>query len=302
MALFAIGVIMARGSNAHAGDTVVGGGNSGDSAGEEDELVKQRAAELKDEQLYSQGHERPEGDFCPICTLPIPLPTSKHSVFNLCCMKRICHGCDMAAQKSGMNDDCPFCRTHYPKAGADSLAMIQARAAKKDPVAINFLGEKYFFGELGLQTDKRKGVELWTKAAELGSLDALFHLGNAYDRGEMVQQDDAKAAEFYKKAAMQGHVLARHNLGFHEELMGDINSAKRHYLISAKMGCKCSLDTIREMFRGGVATKEQYAQALRGYQDASDEMKSHDRDEAMRLGWNSVYRIGEAMAGKGMAG
>ncbi|EJK68666.1 hypothetical protein THAOC_10132 [Thalassiosira oceanica] len=35
---------------------------------------KQRVAELKDEQLYSQGHERPDGDFCPICTLPIPLP------------------------------------------------------------------------------------------------------------------------------------------------------------------------------------------------------------------------------------
>ena len=35
---------------------------------------KKRAAELKDEQLYSQGHERPEGNFCPICTLPIPLP------------------------------------------------------------------------------------------------------------------------------------------------------------------------------------------------------------------------------------
>ena len=27
----------------------------------------QRAAELRDEQLYSQGLERPEGDFCSIC-------------------------------------------------------------------------------------------------------------------------------------------------------------------------------------------------------------------------------------------
>ena len=36
---------------------------------------KQRAAELEDERLYSQGHERPEWDICPICTLPIPLPT-----------------------------------------------------------------------------------------------------------------------------------------------------------------------------------------------------------------------------------
>ena len=55
---------------------------------------KKRAAELKDERLYGQGHERPEGDFCPICTLPIPLPMEKHSVFNVCCMKRVCDGCE----------------------------------------------------------------------------------------------------------------------------------------------------------------------------------------------------------------
>ena len=53
---------------------------------------KKREEELKDEQLYSQGHERPEGDFCPICTLPIPLPMHEHSVFTYCCIKRICNG------------------------------------------------------------------------------------------------------------------------------------------------------------------------------------------------------------------
>ena len=48
---------------------------------------KQRVAELKDDQLYSQGHKRPERDFCPICTLPIPLPMGNHSFFKWCCMK-----------------------------------------------------------------------------------------------------------------------------------------------------------------------------------------------------------------------
>ena len=38
------------------------------------------------------------------------------------------------------------------------------------------------------------------------------------------------------------------------------------------------------MFMGGIATKEQYTDALRGYQDAVEEMKSHDRDEAKKLG------------------
>ena len=31
---------------------------------------KKRAAELKDERLYGQGHERQEADFCPSVSLP----------------------------------------------------------------------------------------------------------------------------------------------------------------------------------------------------------------------------------------
>ena len=38
-------------------------------------------------------------------------------------------------------DDCPFCRTTYPDNDADGLAMIQARVEKKDPEAINLLGQ-----------------------------------------------------------------------------------------------------------------------------------------------------------------
>ena len=57
----------------------------------------------------------------------------------------------------------------------------------------------------------------------------------------------------------------------------------RHFLISAKMGHKDSVAEIKGMLMSGIATKEQYAQALKGYQAAVEEMKSHDRDEAKRL-------------------
>ena len=36
------------------------------------------------------------------------------------------------------------------------------------------------------------------------------------------------------------------------------------------------------MFTTGLATKEQYAEALKGYQNAVEEMKSNDRDQAKR--------------------
>ncbi|EJK77370.1 hypothetical protein THAOC_00804 [Thalassiosira oceanica] len=240
---------------------------------------KQRVAELKDEQLYNLGHERPEGDFCPICTLPIPLPTDDQSVSMACCLKRVCNGCHVAALKRGM-DDCAFCRTPIADNDADELAMIQARVKKKDPEAINCIGEKYFYGLLGLQKNMQKAVELYTEAAELGSIQALFDLGNVYDFGNGVQQDKAKAVEFFAKAAMQGHVLSRHNLGCIEGEKGNHDRAVRHFLISAKMGDEDSLENIKTAFKAGLATKEQYTEALKGYKDAVEEMKSHDRDEA----------------------
>ena len=247
---------------------------------------KQRAAELGDEQLYSKGLGRPEGDFCSICTLPIPLPMGEHSNFSGCCMKRICDGCNIAAQKRGMRD-CPFCRTPLLEDNdatkADQLAMVQARVAKKDPDAIHFLGQKYYSGFLGLRKDMRRAFELYTEAAELGSIEALYCLGHAYLDGEGVQQDEAKAFEFFTKAAMQGHVQSRHILGWREAQNGNWNRAVRHYGISAKMGDEDSLEYIKDMFMAGLATKEQYAEALKGYQDAVEETKSHDRDEAKSI-------------------
>ncbi|EJK57319.1 hypothetical protein THAOC_22651 [Thalassiosira oceanica] len=184
-------------------------------------------------------------------------------------------------------DDCAFCRTPFPDGDAATLSMIQTRVAKKDHAAIFYLGQKYFFGELGLQKDARKGVELWTEAVELGSIDALYNLGLAYYDGNGVQQDKKKSFQFFEKAAMQGHALCRHNLGFNDDEKGNHDRAVRHFMISAKMGYVGSVETIKYAFKVGLATKEQYAEALKGYQDAVEETKSHDRDEAKRLCFTS---------------
>ena len=123
------------------------------------------------------------------------------------------------------------------------------------------------------------------EAADIGLIDALFNLGIAYCYGNGVQEDKAKAVHFWTKAALQGHVESRYNLGITEGQKRNYGRAVKHFLISAKMGHKDSVKKIEEMFMAGVATKEQYAEALRGFQDAVEEMKSHDRDEAKRLGY-----------------
>ena len=146
--------------------------------------------------------------------------------------------------------------------------MIEARVQTKDPVAVNNLAERYSNGMLGLQQDERRAVELWTEAAELGSLKALCHLGDSYYSGNGVQENKAKGILFYKKGAMQGHVESRHKLGCYEGQKGNFDRAVRHLLISAKMGDKKSVEAIKMVFMDGMATKEQYTEALKRYQDA----------------------------------
>ena len=87
----------------------------------------------------------------------------------------------------------------------------------------------------------------------------------------------------FEKAAVQGHVESRYNLGGYERWKGNHDRAVRHLLISAKMGEKNSLESIKKLFMGGIATKGHYAEALRGYQDAVKEMESPERKEAMKL-------------------
>jgi len=78
---------------------------------------------------------------------------------------------------------------------------------------------------------------------------------------------------------MNGDVDSRHGLGVVEGRKGNHKLAFKHCLISAKMGYKPSLKIVKDMFMHGHVTKDQYAQALKGYGDAVEETKSHQREE-----------------------
>ncbi|EJK61742.1 hypothetical protein THAOC_17716, partial [Thalassiosira oceanica] len=246
------------------------------AAGADDRPAAEVARYL--DRLLNEGHERLEGDRCPICFLFVGLPTNGHSKFYPCCMKLVCNGCILAAYQRGLRG-CPFCRTPIVDDEASKLAMIQKRVSKGDAAAIYLLGQKYCCGGLGLAKDVPRAIELWTEAAELGSVEAHYNLGAAYYIG-----DKPRGIRHWQEAAMNGHVESRHCLGIVECKKGNCELAVQHWMISAKMGCEESLIAIKKRFMRGETTKAQYAEALRGYGDAVEEMNSHQREQAERLG------------------
>ncbi|EJK45818.1 hypothetical protein THAOC_35549 [Thalassiosira oceanica] len=163
--------------------------------------------------------------------------------------------------------------------------MIQKRVSKGDAAAIKTLGDGYCHGELGLAKDVPQAVELWTEAAELGSLDAHHNHGATYYTGDGVEEDKPRGVHYWQQAAMKGGVESRHSLGGVEYENGNYELAAQHFMISAKMGFEMSLNAIKGMFKEGHATKAQYAEALLRYRDAVEETKSPQREEAKRLGF-----------------
>ncbi|EJK73003.1 hypothetical protein THAOC_05403, partial [Thalassiosira oceanica] len=253
-------------------------------AGGSAESAAPAARDPAGQRLMTSGHERTEGDLCSICLLLIEWPVEGHSMIHACCMKRICKGCASAAAKRGIYSSCPFCRTPHPRDDESNLARIQKRVNKGDAEAICFLGGAYYGGELGLVKNVPRAIELWTEAAELGSLGAHYQLGVAYYTGVVVEEDRPIGINHWQQAAMKGHVKSRYNLGIIECENGNCELAVQHYMISAKMGDQRSLNAIKDMFKDGDATKAQYTEALLGYRDAVEEMKSPQREEAKRLG------------------
>ena len=182
-----------------------------------------------------------------------------------------------------MFDNCPFCRAEVY---GDELPLEQTQKRVKagDPMAIHHLGCTYRDGGDGLEQDLSRAFELFERAAEMGSKEAHFDLAGIFDGATDyrwgVNKDKARSIEHYELAAKWGHVEARHNLGFIEYKSGNYALALKHAMISAKLGYKDALSALHVLFENGSATKSDYTEALRGYQEAVEEMSSPERDEA----------------------
>ncbi|EJK60779.1 hypothetical protein THAOC_18810, partial [Thalassiosira oceanica] len=191
---------------------------------------------VKEEELMSSVHELHESFTCPLCCLPIVQPFGKHSSWETCCMKRVCDGCSLASYKRGMGSMCAFCRTPTPDSDAATLALVRKRVDAKDPKAIEFLAQLYYYGNHGLRKDIPRACELWKESARLGDLGAHNRLGYRYYHGEGVQQDIDRGIRHWQHAAIQGHPDSRFMLGIHECENGNHELAVQHLMISAKMG------------------------------------------------------------------
>jgi TPR repeat protein len=114
-----------------------------------------------------------------------------------------------------------------------------------------YIGNVYLSGK-GVQQNKAKAANWFRQAAEEGDADAQAELGYMYDRGEGVPQNKAEAVKWYRRAAEQGHAKAQNNLGIMymkgEDVAQDKAEAVKLWKQAAEQRCVAAQSNLGKMY------------------------------------------------------
>ncbi|WVM92675.1 tetratricopeptide repeat protein [Halopseudomonas pachastrellae] len=120
-----------------------------------------------------------------------------------------------------------------------------------------------------------RAAEYYLKAAEQGHADAQYNLALLYDHGEGVALDDREAVRWYTAAAEQGDASAQYNLAImYDEGEGvpvDDRRAIEWYRKAAEQGHADAQYNLALMYDEGEGTKVDDAEAINWYTFAAEQ-------------------------------
>ena len=140
----------------------------------------------------------------------------------------------------------------------------------------------------------KKAFELYQKAADMGSMDAVAGLGWCYYNGNGVEKDLEKALEYNSEAADAGVARAQNVLGVMYDLGEGVNKNKvkaaELYRLAANKGDANAQFNLGYMYEDGVGVPQDFAQAVEWYRKAAEQ--GHAKGERA-LGY--MYQYGEGI-------
>ena len=97
----------------------------------------------------------------------------------------------------------------------------------------------------------------------MGDAEAHYSLSVSYLQGRCVEKDKEKEIYHLEEAAIAGHPDARFMLVSYELRSGRVDRAVKHLVISANLGHEKSMQGLKECYKEGKVSKEDFAAALR---------------------------------------
>lgn len=122
----------------------------------------------------------------------------------------------------------------------EALGWFKMATEHGDPYGALMLGKDARF-----RTQNYHNAFQWFMvAARMGDPEAQYEVGNAYRKGRGIEADEEESAEWYRKAAEQGHTNATFQLGIYYKNRNDFEHALEWLKKSASKGDADSMTSI----------------------------------------------------------
>ena len=176
---------------------------------------------------------------------------------------------------------------------AEALKWYRKAAEQGSEEAEYTVGEFYHEG-LGVTKDFKEALRWWKRSAEHGYEYAQYALGSLYVEGRETKKNVAEGLKWYRKAADQGMVSAQLALGNYysdeSNKAKDLAEAFLWYRKAAEQEDVTAQFFIAEMFREGRGTAQDPAEAVKWYVKAAEQGNPNAQDS---LG--EMYEKGEGV-------
>ena len=176
---------------------------------------------------------------------------------------------------------------------SDSFEVIKAAAVSGDPIAQFYLGQRYEEGK-DVEQDNRQAFYWYKQAAEQGDVYAQFNVGNMYYSGRGVEGDDDQSFIWFRKAAEQGDADAQLNVGFMYEngegVEEDQKQAFIWYLKAAEQGLADAQFMVGDRYKNGEGVKADDGEAFIWFYKAAQ-----NGDYSAKINLASAYLLGSGV-------
>ncbi len=155
----------------------------------------------------------------------------------------------------------------------EAVSALDNAIKYEDPVALRWKSLGLMKGDL-YEQNKDLAFELLDRAAELGDIWAIFHLGRYYLIGFGVTEDKVKAFSLFEKAAQKGLLAAQYAVG-HSYLIGrgvnrNITLAFEWLLKAAKRGHSDACYYVGKLYEIGKGTVKSITHSSQWYLKAAE--------------------------------
>ena len=168
-----------------------------------------------------------------------------------------------------------------------SSARLRRHVENEVPEAITHLGTAYHLGQYGLVKSDKKAAKIWKRGVELGDVEAMECLGEAYEYGEGVKLDKKNAERLFRAAADRGDAVAQNRVASLLQSEERFEEAVRYWALAADQGYTSGEQGLGLCYRDGAGTEVDLGKArywferaaAKGDEDAIYELEHMDLEE-----------------------